>query len=369
MDRTLHTLLIALLFSFLYLSPAAMAVKGGYWPADSYSYFPPSSVDASLYTHIFYAFADLDPQTFEVTVSQDNQQSIGEFTSTLQKSNPSVKTLISIGGGNSKASTFAAMAGDSSLRKTFIDSSIALARQYSFHGLDLDWEYPDTVADTQNWGQLISEWKDAAEQDAQTSGNTRLLLTAAVYFSNKFFVSDVVREYPITSISNNLDWVNIMTYDFTSPSRQNKTGEHAALYDPNSKFSTSYGVESWLAAGLSPQKVVVGMPIYGYSWLLKSDNDVGIGAEATGPGDPDVLTFAEIKTFISDKGATEVYDETTVSAYCYAGLVWIGYDNEQSVATKVAYAQEKGLLGYFFWNVVQDSNWILSTKASDAWSE
>ncbi|GLJ54636.1 hypothetical protein SUGI_1173800 [Cryptomeria japonica] len=151
-----------------------------------------------------------------------------------------------------------------------------------------------------------------------------------------------------------------MTYDFVIPTQINETGEHAALYDPNSNFSTSYGVESWLNAGLSEQKIVVGMPIYGYSWMLKSIENVGIGAEASGPGNPDVYTFAQIKDFISNNAATEVNDTTTVSAYCYSGLVWIGYDNEQSVRGKVEYAKQKGLLGYFFWNVVQDSNWALS---------
>ncbi|GLJ54733.1 hypothetical protein SUGI_1175670 [Cryptomeria japonica] len=295
-----------------------------------------------------------------------NQESIALFTTTVQNSNPSVKTLLSIGGGNSNMNDFSTMAADSSLRKKFIDSAISLARQYSFHGLDLDWEYPQTLADMENWGQLFTEWKAAVVDESGTSGNDPLLLSAAVYFSNQFFQWGIVRQYPIDSITANLDWVNIMTYDFVIPTQINKTGEHAALYDPNSKFSTSYGVESWLNAGLSGQKILVGMPMYGYSWTLKSTANVGIGAEASGPGNPDVYTFAQIKDFISNNAATEVYDTTTVSAYCYAGLVWIGFDNEQSVRAKVEYAKQKGLLGYFFWNVVQDSNWALSTAASNA---
>ena len=87
---------------------------------------------------------------------------------------------------------------------------------------------------------------------------------------------------------------------------------------------------------------------------------MGIGAPASGPGNPDVLSFAQIENFISNNSATEVYDSTTASAYCYSGLVWIGYDNEQSVAVKVDYVKQNGLLGYFFWNVVQDNNWALS---------
>ncbi|KAH9321942.1 hypothetical protein KI387_016581, partial [Taxus chinensis] len=148
MERTLHMLVMLMSLCLVHHS---CAVKVGYWPAYSYSYFPLSSVDASLYTHLIYAFADLDSLTFQVTVSADNQASITQFTSTLQISNPSVKTLLSIGGGNANKDNYSKMAADSSLRKTFIDSAISLARQYSFHGLDLDWEYPETLADMENW--------------------------------------------------------------------------------------------------------------------------------------------------------------------------------------------------------------------------
>ncbi|GLJ54637.1 hypothetical protein SUGI_1173810 [Cryptomeria japonica] len=177
MERQLQVLLISLIL----ICPTAIAVKVGYWPASD---LPPSSVDASLYTHLLYAFADLNPQTYEVTVFAANQESIALFTSTVQKSNPSVKTLLSIGGGNAKMEDFSTMAADSSLRKKFIGSAISLARQYSFHGVDLDWEYPQTLADMENWGQLFTEWKAAVVEESGTSGKDPLLLTAAVYFSN-----------------------------------------------------------------------------------------------------------------------------------------------------------------------------------------
>eukprot|EP01018_Ginkgo_biloba_P013836 Gb_00909 [translate_table: standard] len=335
MERNLHILLIGFLLIMSPFPTLSATIKGGYCPADSNF----SQINANLFTHLFYAFVNLDNQTFQVTVSSGNRQSIAEFTSTMQKSNPSVKTLMSILGGEADKSSYARMAGDASLRKNFIDSTIALARRYGFQGVDLDWEYPETATDMQNMGQLFSEWKSAIAEEASTSGKPALLLTAAVYFSQKLWGNDKLG-FPVQSIAQNLDWVNAMCYDVYGPWTPNRTGAHAALYDPNSRTSTSYGIQSCAT-------------------------QTGIGAPATGVGLGDgSMKYAEIRNFILERNATEVFDTTTVSAYAYAGLDWVGYDNEESVGIKMQFVKEKGLPGYFFWNVGQDSNWALSTKGT-----
>ncbi|GAU14257.1 hypothetical protein TSUD_308170 [Trifolium subterraneum] len=94
----------------------------------------------------------------------------------------SVQTLLSIGGGGGSAlaQKFANMASQASSRKSFIDSSIQLARDNNFNGLDLDWEYPSSDTDKTNYGLLITEWRAAVAKEASSSGNSELLLSAAV---------------------------------------------------------------------------------------------------------------------------------------------------------------------------------------------
>ncbi|KAK8697190.1 hypothetical protein V6N13_113342 [Hibiscus sabdariffa] len=138
-------LLIFLFFNFPFLlrfrfSVGQNPVRAAYWSADSESSV--SSIDSTIFTHLFCAFANLNPQTNRVTVDPANQARFSSFTSTVRSRNPNVRTLLSIGGGNSSPAAFASMASRASSRKSFIDSSISLARSYNFHGLDLDWEYP-----------------------------------------------------------------------------------------------------------------------------------------------------------------------------------------------------------------------------------
>ncbi|KAI6682423.1 hypothetical protein NL676_036304 [Syzygium grande] len=93
-------ILLFLCFSFLSLlqinSCMAQNVKGGYWFLGSG--VAAADIDSTLFTHLFCAFADLDASTNQVVISSSNAQSFAAFTSDVQQKNPSVVTLLSIGG-------------------------------------------------------------------------------------------------------------------------------------------------------------------------------------------------------------------------------------------------------------------------------
>ncbi|KAI6682413.1 hypothetical protein NL676_036294 [Syzygium grande] len=75
----------------------------------------------------------------------------------------------------------------------------------------------------------------------------------------------------------------------------------------------------------------------------------------------------KITAYISQNRVNTVYDSTVVSAYCYSGTTWISYDDNHTISTKVKYAREAGLKGYFAWHVGGDDNWVLSQIASSSW--
>lgn len=341
-------------------------VKGGYWFPGSG--FAVSDINSTLFTHLFCAFADVNSQTYQVTISSSNQAQFQHFTTTVQRKNPSVKTLLSIGGGGSDVNTFASMASQSSSRKSFIDSSIKLARSNNFLGLDLDWEYPSDSTQMNNFGTLLTEWRAAVVTEAKSSGKTPLLLSAAVLYLPYYYSSSVT--YPIQAISNSLDWINLMAYDFYGPGwSPSRTGPPAALYNSGNLESGDNGVRSWIQAGMSAKKLVLGLPFYGWSWRLTNSNNNGLFAPANGQGlaGDGSIGYNQIKQYITQNRATKVFNTTVVTDYCYSGTTWIGYDDTQSISTKVAYAKGKGLLGYFAWHVGADDNWALSSKALQTW--
>ena len=158
-----------------------------------------------------------------------------------------------------------------------------------------------------------------------------------------------------------------MAYYFIAPGWQsNVTGPPAALYNPTSQVSGDSGITAWIQAGVSANKLVLGLPFYGYAWTLLNADDNGIFAPANRAAisSTGAIAYSQINNFISQNSATTVYNSTFVTDYCYSGTTWIGYDDTQSISTKVTYAKENGLLGYFAWQLGQDPNFILFQTGS-----
>jgi chitinase len=344
------------------------AIKGAYWPSWATN-FTPEDIDTSLFTHIYYAFLGVNNVTYKFDIDNPTAVALVNFTSTLRSMKPSPKTLFSVGGGNANRALFSRLASSSSSRKSFIGSTIEVARKFGFDGIDLDWEFPETQIDMDNLGILLHEWQSAVKAEAKTTGWPRLLLSAATYFSVDFFLDPVYRKYPVSSIKQNLDWVNAMCYDYHGGWDPSATGAQAALFDPNSNVSTSYGLRSWIQAGLPKSKLIMGLPLYGRTWILRDPKVHGVGAPAiaVGPGVDGTLTYLQVQKFNAVNNATVVYDVASVSTYSVAGSTWIGYDDVRSTSVKIGYAQSLGIRGYFFWAVNGDHEWTISKSASKLW--
>ncbi|CAI0394965.1 unnamed protein product [Linum tenue] len=345
----------ALLILLLLLRPAAAqapaVVRAGYWFPESG--FAASAINSTLFTHLYCRFAGVISRTFRVVVPAAYEPQFSSFTPTVQRQNPSVKTLFAIGGGDANFTTMAAMASQPGRRKAFIDSSISLGEH----------QYPSDPTEMANFGTLLTEWRAAVTAEARSSGDPPLLLCAAVRYLSYYFSPSV--QYPVQTISNSVDWINLIAYDFYGPIwSPNATDTPAALYNPGrSQISGDAGVNSWIESGFPANKIVFGMPFYGWSWRLADAGKQGLYSPANGESlsEDGYIGFDRISAFIAQNRATRVFNSTVVSDYCYSGTTWIGYDDVRSVLAKVAYVNNKGLLGYFAWHVGADDNWTLST--------
>ncbi|KAF8033796.1 hypothetical protein BT93_C0146 [Corymbia citriodora subsp. variegata] len=352
---------------FLCLRPSSEAqtwVKSGYFYTGND--FPVSDIDSSLFSSLICAFAYIDSSTHQVSVNSSTEQIFSTFTSTVKRKNPSITTLLSVWGGRENPSAFASMLGESSSRRSFVESTIEKARLYGFSGVDLCGVLPSRSINMTNLGTLLREWRDGVDAESRKSGKPQLLLVMAVYCQPIF---DSV-SYPLDSIQRYLDWVHLSAYDYHLPRGEKFALPHAALFDPASRNNTDFCITRLLIGGFPARKLVLGLPYHGYAWQLEDSSGDAIGHPAMGPAErgDGSLNYKAIKSHIRDfgYGTSSVYNDTYVVNFFRKGSLWINFDDVEAIQAKVTYAKEKGLLGYNVFQVSNDQNWVLSRTAQQA---
>lgn len=374
----MHHFILLLTLAFTYLNQSQQQqqqciingnntqVRAGYWFSNSNHYSPVSQINTSLYTHLYYYSLSVDETNFVVSLPTEDQLPLfTTFSSTLKSNNPSLKTLLSIGthehANNASNSAISTMVSDQTHRAVFINSSLQLARAHGFDGLDFAWQFPSSQHDMSNLEDLLAEWRHSINDDAKNSPAATLLLTATVYFSDHLFSEDSNNvDYPIDAISNNVDWANVLCFNYHKEG--DVTAADAALFDQVSHFSTSYGVVSWLDAGVPPCKLLLGVPLFGRSWFLKNKMKNGFGAQvvAAGPrlklsNQTGIMAYFEITEMLEDTNSIMIYDNRTGSSYFSNGGLWVTFDSLEVIEQKIDFALQNGLLGYFLWPISYDT--------------
>jgi chitinase len=134
-----------------------------------------------------------------------------------------------------------------------------------------------------------------------------------------------------------LDFINLKACDMFGEWTP-RSGHQAQLYAMNKdEGSGSSGVQYLMAHGFPAKKILLGIPVYGRSFL-----------HATGPGQKFRGVGGDDGSFdynqLPRRGTKEQVDKRTVAAQCVGGDGgFVTYDNPETVKIKAAFCKQKGL--------------------------
>jgi chitinase len=280
---------------------------------------------------------------------------------------PKLKVLISLGGwtGSGGFSSAAQPANVSSFVASCISTFITDSRWAGlFDGIDIDWEYPAACGlqcgpaeDTPNFTGMLAEFR------RQLNGvRPGLLLTIAAPAAK-----DKYSKIELNKVQHYLNWINLLTYDFHVPSEP-RTNFQSALFDTRKDpdraldYNVNDVVNGYVRAGVSPRKLVVGIPFYGHGWQGVPNKNNGLYQPATGPAPGTYEAGSEDYKVLKNLEATygTFWDREAQAFWIYnptTGIFWT-YDNPRAVANKGQYIKDKfgGLGGGMFWELSGDDS-------------
>ncbi len=289
----------------------------------------------------------------------------------LKQLNPNLKVFISIGGASAANSTAFSTAastatGRQQLAASCIDMFIAgnvapgISAAGVFDGIDVDWEFP-AAADKANYTALLAEFRDQLNALGQDYRD-RYYLTAVGSAGSQNYTN-----VDLAGVARQIDWYNIEGYDYHGDwesSTNNAAPLFGAVQDPSYAlgFWVNNTVKAYLRAGVPANKIVLGVPFYGYGWIGVPSTNNGMYQPSTGlapspAGDslqtPGVATYRSLSTLT---GFAQSWQEATKAQWIYSagtGTMWT-FDNPQELAIKMTYVKQGGLGGAFGWALKDD---------------
>ncbi|EEU41819.1 uncharacterized protein NECHADRAFT_53983, partial [Fusarium vanettenii 77-13-4] len=286
-------------------------------------------------THIYYSFAYIKPETYEIVPMQDEKdgtlttETFSQFTS-LKRKNPSLKAVVALGGWTFNDNNtiwqpvFSDLSSTKEKRATFLDELLKFMNRYGFDGVDIDWEYPGAPDrggkpdDGENLTKLFKEMRTTFDKTPGKRKEISFTAPTSYWY---------MRHFDITGSAEAVDYVNVMSYDLHG------------IWDANNP---------------------IGSKVLAHTNLTEIDLALDLFWRGADPGpctaNSGTLAYFEIMDIVDKYDLTPYWDEKDAVKYItWGGDQWVSYDDHDTIQQKIEFANALGLGGLLIWAVDLDN--------------
>lgn len=370
--------LLILIFALLTLAGERASAAGteevvvGYYAAwASRSGYAPEDIPADLFTQVNYAFAKIEGGKAALEDPQRDRENLRRLTA-LRKANPELNIVLSVGGWD-ESTWFSDAAASEASREVFAQSCAELVREHGLNGVDLDWEYPVSGGapgvvhrpqDRENFTLLLKAVRAALDAQGRRDGKAYVLSIAGAVDGG------YLNRIEPQAVADVVDHIFLMAYDIHGP-WDAYADFNAPLYsasDGPSRYRSSVdgGLSAWLSRGVPAEKLVLGMPLYGYIYQGVPGGSSGLYSSFLSAGS---VAWNTVKhEYLTNPAYRRFRHAEAAVPWLFGGGTFLSYDDQTSIAAKAELARQRGLGGIGFWELSQDDEGDLIQSAWAAWS-
>ena len=367
----------------------------------------PDNIPGDAFTHINFKYSTIYPETYQIVPrAQGVPPVLFTRTTDLKRTFPGLKVYISVGGNENEFDTastqiFEEMASTSFNRAKFIQQTLRFLQRYGFDGIDLNWEEL-TPEGSQNYAKLVKELRMVFKAQVRTYGLS-ITVPSGTHYPN----------YPLKEIYADVDFVNLMAFDFHSSSfdtasTASSTGATRPRSSANPGLTTVISPANLakppytnatkptnlalpelqphssleLLQRLLPSLEAMEVDLEKFNLMLTLDSRSlqassaecsipGSGCTFKGPGPKrpcsaraGVLKYKDVIEYLADPDTKITFDEKNSMNYAITEkAVWISFDDNRTWREKMNIAEKAGFGGIAIENIESDST---SFEALDA---
>ena len=339
-----------------------------------YGYLPYWTIESSKYlrladlTHIAYFGLYINEDgTFKETVFDDAGVKITEPGFRNWKENEDLDKLILESKAEGVRFALTIIAHEDEANDKFLDCRecwdtllngvVAELNSKSITDVNLNFEYAE-YTDEDKAVKFAEFTKFFNEELDKVFGDSQVVVSAFADSAMKPRVSSKLNE-----LGRYSDGIFIMAYDFHRP-----TSDAAGPVSPlnsegtNSDYDLNIMIKDFLSQ-IAPNKLILGIPYYGYNWVVEDDGKYAKRIEGT-----DQIGFSQSQTYdvimsdIAEMGLDLKWDEQAqVPYYSYispetGSIRQVYFENVQSLAKKYELVKEKSLAGVGIWALGYDGD-------------